>query len=194
MGWEWRAFAAGFPGVPHPDGGETVVRTDLYLLAERLDPGASLKLRGATRLEYKARLGRQGEVEEWSKELCEELVVPPWVTRELARWLVPGGRVPVRPLRSEPDLLRFLADLGLGAPRSVAVAKRLRKGVRPELPGVRLELAEVELPGFRGQSLALEAEDPATIEEARAALAAAGALPADLVVGAYPSFLRGRGG
>lgn len=184
--WEWRAFGSGFAAVEALVGEESEEqRYDTYLLSPELGVERALKLRGGRTLELKVLKSSDGALQLWGKPFMDDLEVPPWRTRELARVLAPGAPVPVRPLRGQDDVLRLLRDLRLGDARVVVVGKRVRFAVID--PGVRLEHTALDVP--RGtnyyETVAVEGADPAEVREvvARLGLDRAGE------VASYPAWL-----
>ncbi|MGE0707379.1 MAG: hypothetical protein AB7N76_04485 [Planctomycetota bacterium] len=202
MVWEWRGFVAGewrgalpFPGLEAEDAdGPREEREDLYLLAPGLAPARNLKLREGTRLELKVRVEEApGGLERWEKVFAHDLPVPPWEARELAKRLLPGGRVPVRGLEYPSDVRRFVAATGFREAREQGVRKRLRRvywrGAIAELGALELApggaLAGAEVAPFT--TLALESPERADVE----ALLHEVASPAGLRLLGYSAFLAG---
>lgn len=185
MGWEWRCFA---PGEPEPEllAATSEEREDVYLLAERLGPERNLKLREGERVELKLREDRHESGDElWAKVFAHDLPVPPWEARELARALLPGGRVPVRPIRSASELVQFVHDVGLGAGRLIPVRKRLERSFQE---GVQRERGALVCAGVSYCTWALEGDERDDLVQARTRLAA----PPHPPMG-YAAFLAGLG-
>lgn len=184
--WEWRAFAARFDAGDLPDPADALdARVDVYLLAPGLGLERGLKLRGAATLELKLRRDAHGGLERWEKVFVEDLEVPPWRTRELSRLLAPGAPVPVRPLRAKDDVLRLVRDLRLGAPREALVSKAV--ATRALAHGVRIERARLRAAGRELETVAVQGDDPAAVQEVVARLP----LPPDARVASYPAWLGG---
>lgn len=183
MVWEWRCFAQGEPERL----AETLEeREDLYVLAEQLGHERNLKLRDGERVELKLRHERHESGDErWSKVFAHDLPVPPWEARELARALLPGGRVPVRPIRSASELLQFVHDVGLGAGRVIPVRKRLERSFRG---GVQLERGALRCAGAPYTTWAIEGYEREDLVRARTRLAP----PPQPPMG-YAAFLAGLG-
>ncbi len=185
--WEWRAFASTFDlpdDLLGPDVDEER-RVDSYVVAPGLGVDRGLKLRGGSTLELKVREAAQGALELWRKPVADELEVPPWRTRELARLLAPGAPVPVRPLRALDDLLRLVRDLHLGEPRVVVVAKAIVSHTLDA--GVRVERAALSVEGRALETVAVEGADPDAVRAAVSRLV----LPGDARVASYPAWLAG---
>ena len=193
MSWEWRAFVprsdapspfAGLDGLLAADlDDSTEARHDVYVLADGLGVERGLKLRGGDTLELKLLGGRDGHVERWDKRFVEPLEAPSHRTRELARLLAPGAPVPVRPLRSQDDVLRLVRDLRLGEPRAIVVRKEIRAAIVD--PGVRVEQTLLRVGARALETVAVEGADPGAV---RAMVARLG-VPAGATVASVPALL-----
>lgn len=185
--WEWRAFGSRFDLLDDLLGrdADEERRVDTYVVAPGLGAERGLKLRGGATVELKVREAAQGVLELWRKPVADDLEVPPWRTRELARLLAPGAPVPVRPLRGLDDVLRLVRDLHLGGPCVVVVAKTIVSRTLDE--GVRVEHATLSVEGRALETVAVEGADPDAVRTVVSRLT----LPGDARVASYPAWLAG---
>lgn len=118
--WEWRGWCAGPYALPPGEEAQEV-----HLHAPRMFPEVRLVLEGERLVCARREEAGPDRLEGWSRLQADELPLPPWRARELAKRLGPPGLVPVRELHDVGDLLRFLSSIrSLGAPRALTVTGR----------------------------------------------------------------------